>query len=104
VRGVAADAPDVEVARGKTFLDLKLADIRASAARAHGRVPTHLMTSFATDADVSRMARAACCKTLFYCAQPPSSWSRLRVALLRRAGVKAWQSPSPLARPVFTGR
>jgi UTP--glucose-1-phosphate uridylyltransferase len=49
----------VEVARGKTFLDLKLADIRASAARAHGRVPTHLMTSFATDADVSRMARAA---------------------------------------------
>lgn len=49
----------VEVARGKTFLDLKLADIRASAARAGGRVPTHLMTSFATDADVSRMARAA---------------------------------------------
>ncbi|HEY6877171.1 MAG TPA: UTP--glucose-1-phosphate uridylyltransferase, partial [Polyangiales bacterium] len=49
----------VEVARGKTFLDLKLADIRASAARAEGRVPTMLMTSFATDADVSRMAQAA---------------------------------------------
>ncbi|HEY6878597.1 MAG TPA: UTP--glucose-1-phosphate uridylyltransferase, partial [Polyangiales bacterium] len=49
----------VEVARGKTFLDLKLADIRASAARADGRVPTMLMTSFATDADVSRMAQAA---------------------------------------------
>jgi UTP--glucose-1-phosphate uridylyltransferase len=49
----------VEVARGKTFLDLKLADIRASAARAEGRVSTLLMTSFATDADVTRMARAA---------------------------------------------
>jgi UTP--glucose-1-phosphate uridylyltransferase len=49
----------VEVSRGKTFLDLKLADIRASAARAGGRVGTYLMTSFATDADVSRMAREA---------------------------------------------
>ena len=49
----------VEVARGKTFLDLKLADIRGSAQRAGGRVATHLMTSFATDADVARMARAA---------------------------------------------
>ncbi|HEX5659932.1 MAG TPA: UTP--glucose-1-phosphate uridylyltransferase [Polyangiales bacterium] len=48
----------VEVSRGKTFLDLKLADIRASAARAQGRVGTYLMTSFATDADVTRMARA----------------------------------------------
>lgn len=49
----------VEVVRGKSFLDLKLADIRASAARAGGRVPTYLMTSFATDAEVSRLARAA---------------------------------------------
>jgi len=49
----------VEVARGKTFLDLKLADIRASAERAKGRVPTFLMTSFATDADVRRMAEQA---------------------------------------------
>lgn len=49
----------VEVARGKTFLDLKLADIRASAKRAGGRVPTYLMTSFATDAEVTRLARAA---------------------------------------------
>jgi UTP--glucose-1-phosphate uridylyltransferase len=49
----------VPVARGKTFLDLKLADIHASAKRAGGRVPTYLMTSFATDAEVSRMARAA---------------------------------------------
>jgi UTP--glucose-1-phosphate uridylyltransferase len=49
----------VPVARGKTFLDLKLADIRASAARGGGRVPTYLMTSFATDADVTRMAREA---------------------------------------------
>jgi UTP--glucose-1-phosphate uridylyltransferase len=49
----------VEVARGKTFLDLKLADIRAAAKRTGGRVPVELMTSFATDADVSRMAQAA---------------------------------------------
>lgn len=49
----------VEVARGKTFLDLKLADIRRSAERAGGRVPTFLMTSFATDADVRRMAEQA---------------------------------------------
>lgn len=49
----------VPVARGKTFLDLKLADIRESATRAGGRVPTYLMTSFATDADVTRMAKAA---------------------------------------------
>jgi UTP--glucose-1-phosphate uridylyltransferase len=46
----------VEVARGKTFLELKLADIRASAVRAGGRVPTYLMTSFATDAEVRKMA------------------------------------------------
>jgi UTP--glucose-1-phosphate uridylyltransferase len=46
----------VEVARGKSFLDLKLADIHASATRAKGRVPTYLMTSFATDADVRKMA------------------------------------------------
>ncbi|MDB4991175.1 MAG: UTP--glucose-phosphate uridylyltransferase, partial [Myxococcaceae bacterium] len=49
----------VEVTRGKTFLDLKLADIRRAAARAEGSVPTYLMTSFATDHEVSRMARAA---------------------------------------------
>ncbi|HEX6243325.1 MAG TPA: UTP--glucose-1-phosphate uridylyltransferase [Polyangiales bacterium] len=49
----------VEVARGKTFLDLKLADIRACARRAQGRVPTYLMTSFATDAEVRRMAESA---------------------------------------------
>lgn len=49
----------VEVARGKSFLDLKLADIRAAAKRAGGRIPTYLMTSFATDAEVRRMAERA---------------------------------------------
>jgi UTP--glucose-1-phosphate uridylyltransferase len=49
----------VEVARGKTFLDLKLADVRSCAARALGRVPTYLMTSFATDAAVRRLAEQA---------------------------------------------
>jgi len=49
----------VDVAPGHTFLDLKLADIRASAARAKGQVPVFLMTSFATDADVTRMAQQA---------------------------------------------
>jgi UTP--glucose-1-phosphate uridylyltransferase len=46
----------VEVAEGKTFLDLKLADIRAAGKRAGGVVPTYLMTSFATDAEVTRLA------------------------------------------------
>jgi len=46
----------VEVARGKTFLDLKLADIRATAARSQGHVPVYLMTRPATDADVTRIA------------------------------------------------
>ena len=49
----------VEVAQGKTFLDLKLAEVRASATRAGGKVPVHLMTSFATDAEIARLARAA---------------------------------------------
>lgn len=49
----------VEVAQGKTFLDLKLSDIRACAERCHGSVPVYLMTSFATDVDVTRMAKAA---------------------------------------------
>ncbi len=49
----------VDVAPGRSFLDLKLADIRASAARSGGRVPVYLMTSFATDADVTRMAEQA---------------------------------------------
>jgi len=48
----------VEVARGKSFLDLKLAEIRAAAARAGGAVPVHLMTSFATDGEIARLARA----------------------------------------------
>jgi UTP--glucose-1-phosphate uridylyltransferase len=47
----------VEVAEGKTFLDLKLADIRAAGRRAGGVVPTYLMTSFATDAEVTRLAK-----------------------------------------------
>jgi len=49
----------VEVARGKTFLDLKLAEIKASAARAGGKVPVHLMTSFATDAEIAKLAQVA---------------------------------------------
>ncbi len=49
----------VEVSRGKSFLDLKLAQIRAAAQSAKGRVPVCLMTSFATDADVTRLAAAA---------------------------------------------
>lgn len=49
----------VEVARGKSFLDLKLADIRACAKRLDGKLPTHLMSSFATHRDVARLAVAA---------------------------------------------
>jgi UTP--glucose-1-phosphate uridylyltransferase len=49
----------VEVARGKTFLDLKLADVQGAAKRAKGRVPVYLMTSFATHAEVERLGHAA---------------------------------------------
>lgn len=49
----------VEVARGKTFLDLKLADMQRAAERLNGRIPVYLMTSFATDAEVTRLAKAA---------------------------------------------
>jgi UTP--glucose-1-phosphate uridylyltransferase len=44
---------------GHSFLDLKLADVRATAAKAHARVPVYLMTSFATDDEVTRLAREA---------------------------------------------
>jgi UTP--glucose-1-phosphate uridylyltransferase len=49
----------VEVARGKSFLDLKLADIRACAKRLDGKLSTHLMSSFATHRDVTRLAAQA---------------------------------------------
>lgn len=49
----------VEVAEGKSFLDLKLADIKACSKRAGGPVPVLLMTSFATDADVTKLAAKA---------------------------------------------
>lgn len=43
---------------GRTFLDLKLADLARLAERTGGRVPCWLMTSFATDDEVTRLARA----------------------------------------------
>jgi UTP--glucose-1-phosphate uridylyltransferase len=43
---------------GRTFLDLKLSDLSRLAARTGGRVPCWLMTSFATDEEVTRLARA----------------------------------------------
>lgn len=41
----------VDALPGRSFLDLKLADARATERRAGGRVPVWLMNSFATDAD-----------------------------------------------------
>jgi len=49
----------VEVVEGRSFLDVKIADVRAAAEAATGRVPLYLMTSFATDEEVTAMARAA---------------------------------------------
>jgi UTP--glucose-1-phosphate uridylyltransferase len=43
---------------GRTFLDLKLADLAKVAERTSGRVPCWLMTSFATDDEVTKLARA----------------------------------------------
>lgn len=49
----------VEALPARSFLELKLRDVAVAAARAGGRVPVHLMTSFATDDAVTEMARAA---------------------------------------------
>jgi UTP--glucose-1-phosphate uridylyltransferase len=46
----------VEAAGGRTFLDLKLADVRIAAERAGGVVPIALMTSFATSEEVRALA------------------------------------------------
>lgn len=46
----------VPVARGRTFLELKLADIREAAERAGGRVHVLLMSSFATHKALCEMA------------------------------------------------
>lgn len=43
---------------GRTFLDLKVADLVRTAERTGGRLPCYLMTSFATDAEVSALARS----------------------------------------------
>jgi UTP--glucose-1-phosphate uridylyltransferase len=46
----------VEALDGRTFLDLKLADVQKLAEQAGARVPIYLMTSFATHEEVSRLA------------------------------------------------
>lgn len=46
----------VEALDGRSFLDLKIADVRRLAERIGARVPVFLMTSFATDAEVTRLA------------------------------------------------
>ena len=43
---------------GRSFLELKIADLVAVARRTGGRVPCYLMTSFATDERVAELARA----------------------------------------------
>jgi UTP--glucose-1-phosphate uridylyltransferase len=48
----------VDALPGRSFLDLKLSELRQSAERLGGRVPVYLMTSFATDDDVTALARA----------------------------------------------
>ncbi len=53
----------VEAAAGLTFLELKLADARAAAAAAGGRVPVYLMASFATEPEVRRLGEAAASET-----------------------------------------
>ncbi len=48
----------VDAVDGHSFLDLKLMDVAKLAERTGGRVPAYLMTSFATDAEVSKLAAA----------------------------------------------
>lgn len=46
----------VEVIVGQSFLELKVRDVRRAAEKAGGRIPIFLMTSFATDAEIRRLA------------------------------------------------
>lgn len=46
----------VDVLDGQSFLELKLRDVQAVAERAGATIPVYLMTSFATDADIEKMA------------------------------------------------
>ena len=46
----------VEVLDGKSFLELKLEDVRGVAERADATIPVYLMTSFATDEAIRQMA------------------------------------------------
>jgi len=48
----------VEALDGRSFLELKVADVRRLAERMNARIPIYLMTSFATDAEVGRLAAA----------------------------------------------
>ena len=48
----------VEVLDGESFLELKLRDIAAVAKRADATIPVYLMTSFATDEAIRKMAEA----------------------------------------------
>jgi UTP--glucose-1-phosphate uridylyltransferase len=47
----------VEAVEGHNFLELKLRDTHRAAEEAGGRIPVYLMTSFATDADVTQLAQ-----------------------------------------------
>lgn len=46
----------VEALDGHSFLELKLLDVQRLAERLDARIPAYLMTSFATDAEVTRLA------------------------------------------------
>lgn len=49
----------VEAVAGKSFFELKVMDLAHAAKEAGGRIPLYPMTSFATDAEVRRLAEAA---------------------------------------------
>ncbi|MCB9591453.1 MAG: UTP--glucose-1-phosphate uridylyltransferase [Sandaracinaceae bacterium] len=49
----------VEALDGHSFLDLKLMDVQRLAERLDAKIPAYLMTSFATDAEVSKLAAKA---------------------------------------------
>jgi len=49
----------VDAVDGHSFMDLKLMDVAKLADRLEAKIPVYLMTSFATDAEVSRLAASA---------------------------------------------
>ena len=88
----------VDALPGRTFLDLKLAELRIAAERAGGRVPVYLMTSFATDETIAALAKGHTSE-----AAPAETFAQyvsLRLTPDGEIFLEDWASPSQ-CRPTY---